>query len=81
VHQQLGDLSKPILCVAIAKPLLALRFLLHNLGFEVSSPILSIIPEQITSLLGMSINWYFMEELPEFIITIFIKHIIKKLKY
>jgi hypothetical protein len=31
-------------------------------------------------LLGMSINWYFMEELPEFIITIFIKNIIKKLK-
>jgi hypothetical protein len=31
---QLGDLSKPILCVAIAKPLLALRFLLHNLGLK-----------------------------------------------
>jgi hypothetical protein len=38
--------------------------------FEVSNPILSIIPEQITSFAGMLINWYFMEELPEFIITI-----------
>ena len=31
-------------------------------------------------MLGISINWYFIDELPELIITIFIKNIIKKLK-
>jgi len=29
-------------------------------------------PEQMTAAEGISINWYFIEELPEFIITIFI---------
>jgi hypothetical protein len=37
-----------------------------------SRPILSITPKQIIVLAGMLINWYFMEELPELITSIFI---------